>query len=317
MSRQLGRGKAHAKAILLGEHAVVYGHPAIAVPILSLQAWAEARFDPSLDDIIIELPHNGRAYSLQRDPQQPLVQAAALILQHLGATASNLRIRLRSQIPAASGLGSSAAVAAALIRAVSNLFDAKLRPATLSELVFQVEQVQHGTPSGIDNTVIAFERPVYFRKGQPPCFLPLPVLLHLVLADSGRPSLTRESVAAVREQREQDPAHVDAVLSCLGALAEEGRQALEQGDLVALGRCLSAAHELLAAIQVSNESLDRLVAAALEAGALGAKLTGGGRGGHVIALVEPESAEPVVEALRSAGAARATLCRIGRGCRVQ
>ena len=315
MGERIGRGEAPAKAILLGEHAVVYGYPAIAVPLPQLRARAEAHFDSSLDDLVIESVGKGRAVSLRRDPGQPLALAAALAMQALEATPTNLRLRLESNIPIASGLGSGAAVSTAIMRALANLLGKALAAEQLSALVYEVEKLHHGTPSGIDNTVVVYGKPVYFRKGEAPEFLSLAYPLLLLLADTGEASLTREAVANLRQAREDNPEQVNTLLGRVGALVEDGRRALLEGNLPALGQVLTANHSILANLGVSSASLDRLVGAAGAAGALGAKMTGAGRGGHAIALVTADTAQRVGMALQAAGAKRVTLCAVE--CRSQ
>lgn len=308
----IGWGEAPAKAILLGEHAVVYGHPALAVPLSELRARAEARFDHSLDDVVVRVPDRGLAVSLSRDPHNPLTLAVRLAVEALHASPRNLELRLESSVPVASGLGSGAAVSAALMRATASLFGISLDPARLSELVYEVEKVHHGTPSGIDNTVVVYRRPVFYRKGSPPEF-PLPgTELTLLLADTGQGSLTREAVGAVRRARAADPERIDSIMGEIGRLVEAARRALESGDAEELGRLFDCNHAALQRLGVSSPSLDTLVEAARKGGALGAKLTGAGKGGHALVLVTEESAGDVRAALEAAGAHRVTLCRVPR-----
>ncbi|NLT42198.1 MAG: mevalonate kinase [Anaerolineae bacterium] len=310
MVRRLGRGEAPAKAILLGEHAVVYGHPALAVPLFEFRARAQARFDHAHDDIVIRLDGRNPTVSLSRQPDNPLVLAVRLALEALGAQPRNLALRMRSTIPVAAGLGSGAAVTAALMRAVGDLFGARWDDADLAARVFEVEKVHHGSPSGIDNTVVTYRRPVYFRKDEPVRFAQVGAELSLLVADTGRPGSTRDAVAAVRRRRETDPAAVMAEMERIGDLVEAASASLAQGDTVTLGRLMDANHERLRLLGVSSPELEALVEAARGAGAVGAKLTGAGCGGHALALVSERSAPAVREALLRAGAARVTLCRV-------
>jgi len=310
MRGKVGWGEGPAKAILLGEHAVVYGHPALAVPLPQLRARAQARFDPTLADVAIEVAGSDLVVSLKNDPRQPLALAASLALQALRARPENLRVHLDSNIPIASGLGSGAAVSTAIMRAIVSLLGAHLPPAQLSQLVYEVEKLHHGTPSGIDNTVVVYEQPVHFRKGHPPEFLSLAAPLSLLVANSGIPSSTGQAVAAVRQARQANPAHVNALMDAVGKLVAAARQALIAGDRAALGALLNENHAVLVQLGVSSPELDALVEAAQRAGALGAKLTGAGRGGHAIALVEEDTAPQVTEALWTAGAKHVTLSHI-------
>ncbi|MHB0876801.1 MAG: mevalonate kinase [Anaerolineae bacterium] len=315
MRDHVGRGAAPAKAILLGEHAVVYGWPAIAVPLPQLRAKAEARFDARFEGVAVEAAARFGGVSVQREPDQPLAKAALLALEAVSGNPSHVVVHVESTIPIAAGLGSGAAVSAAIMRAIADLFGSPLPEARLSALVYEIEKIHHGTPSGIDNTVVVYGLPVYFRKGAEPEFLQPAAPLTLLVADTGVASATREAVAAVRQARERDPQAVEACMARIGGLAEQGRAALEGGDLPRLGRLMDEDHGALVELGVSSPELDALVAAAREAGALGAKLTGAGRGGHAIALADAEAAAPVAAALTAAGARRVTTCRIAAGQR--
>ncbi len=312
MSRTIGRGEAPAKAILLGEHAVVYGHPALAVPVFEFRARAQAAFDHAEDDVVIRLEGRNPTVSLERNPDNPLMLAVRLAVQAFGARPHNLALRLRSTIPVAAGLGSGAAVSAALMRAVASLFGVRWKEANLSALVYEVEKVHHGAPSGIDNTVVVYRRPILFRREAPTEYPPVGADLRLLVADTGRPGSTREAVAAVGRLREAEPEAVADIMAGIGGLVEEAAVALAAGDATVLGDLMSRNHEALDRLGVSSPELDTLVDAAHEAGALGAKLTGAGCGGHALALVTEDSAASVTAALQQAGAARVTLCRVRR-----
>jgi len=123
-----------------------------------------------------------------------------------------------------------------------------------------------------------------------------------LIADTGRPSPTRATVAAVRAGWEAEPARYEPLLDAIGALVDAARAAIEGGDVAALGPLLNRNQALLEALDVSSPDLRRLAAAALAAGASGTKLSGGGRGGNLIALVTPATAAAVGQALRAAGA---------------
>ncbi len=291
------------KVILLGEHAVVYGRPALAAPMCGRRAWARAEPLPEGSGCWIEAVDIGETIRLAAaPPEHPLALAVRLALAHLGLPEPDLRLTLRSEIPIAGGLGSGAAVSAALVRAIFRWSGRPAEPEVVSALVYEVEKRHHGTPSGIDNTVIAYERPIRFVRGQPPVWLSIARPIPLVIADSGVPSLTRETVAAVRAGWERDPTRYERLFDAIAELVEEAERCLASGQVDRLGPLFDANHRLLGELGVSSPLLDRLAQAARGAGALGAKLTGGGRGGHLIALTPPERAEAVARALRAAGA---------------
>lgn len=300
---------APGKLILLGEHAVVYGRPALAVPVTQVRAAAHVEA-ASGGFWIAAL---GRRYRLEEaELGDPIAAAAALVLAEVGVGRPvDGTLRIESTIPIAAGLGSGAAVCTAVTRAVADWVGLTLSAAEVSALVFQTETLLHGTPSGIDNTVVAFEQPVYFVKGQPPQPFRVARPLHLLIADTGRPSLTKLAVAEVRVGYEHEPERFSRCFDEIGALVEQARAYLEGGAPEALGPLLNRNHALLQELGVSSPELDHLVAVANEAGALGAKLTGGGRGGNLVALVQPDTQARVRAALEAGGAVRVLGTTVG------
>jgi mevalonate kinase len=289
------------KIILLGEHAAVYGFPAVAIPVAGLRARAE--LTESSSPFTIEAPAIGLVSRLDELPaDHPLAFCVRRTFEFLGTEIPSASLVLTSEIPVASGLGSGAAVSSAIVRVLAASAGRDLAPAEISRIVFEVERIYHGTPSGVDNTVIAYERPVYFQKGREPGLLRIGARMYFLLADSGLRSETRSSVDGVRQRRQADPAQYETLFRGIGSLTEEGRQHLESGRTKLLGATMNQCHGLLQAIGVSTPALDRLVDAASRGGALGAKLTGAGLGGNIVALVEPETIEIVESALGQAGA---------------
>lgn len=315
---------APGKIILFGEHAVVYGQPAIAAPVSQVRAraWvadADAAASAGADAdsaVCIHLTNLDYHYTLSEAPADDPFAAAIRLLQQEARLESlpSLSITIHSDIPIASGLGSGAATAAALLRALAlhlGLSDFA-GDAQVSRLAFAVEQLHHGTPSGIDNTVVAYEKPVYFVRQQPenriePFTIARP--LSLLIADTGVSSSTKTVVGDVRRQWQAEPARFDALFARCGQIADQARQAIEAGDIAQVGALMNQNQELLRQMTVSSPALERLIAAALSAGAIGAKLSGAGRGGNMIALINEVAAPPVRAALLSAGA-RAVLASI-------
>jgi mevalonate kinase len=183
-------------------------------------------------------------------------------------------------------------------------------PDQISALVFEVEKLHHGTPSGVDNTVIAYEQPVFFVKAQGMKRLSVGAPLNLVIADTGVVSSTREVVGDVRRRWQAETDRYEGLFDEIEALARLAKSAIERGDPRAIGRLMNENHELLIALQVSSSKLDTLVNEACKAGALGAKLSGAGWGGNMLALVERERASHVARALREAGASHTITSRI-------
>jgi mevalonate kinase len=296
---------APAKLILCGEHAVVYGRPAIAVPLADLRATAHVEPARPDEGLRFVAPDLGGTWLLRDDPLHPLSELAVAALARLGCPVADLLITLRSPIPIASGMGSGAAIGTALVRALAAWAGVKLEPDEVAALVYASERRYHGTPSGIDNSVVAFERPIWFERRQPePLIQPITIgaPLQLLVGDTGVRSATHRPVGAVRAARDAEPARFDGLFDAVGALVAQARVALSSGDLPALGALLNRNQALLEQIGVSSPALERLVVAACGAGAMGAKLSGAGWGGVMVALVAPETALAVAEALRRAGA---------------
>lgn len=303
-STSITRATAPAKIILLGEHAVVYGKPAIAIPVMERQA--EVIIEPGRPHagIVLHAENLGRRYLLDAVPvDEPLAFTVRNVLRRLGIRSEpDLRITVTSTIPIASGLGSGAAVATALVKALSAHLGARLSPEQVSGLVYETEKLHHGTPSGIDNTVIAFGCPIWFRRDTPPEPFNVGSAFHLLIADTGVSSPTRVTVAEVRGRWSAARSVYEQIFERIGTVVEAARLVLESGDAPALARLMNANQELLRQLDVSSPVNERLIEAALQAGALGAKLSGGGRGGNIVALVAPESAAAIQDALMAAGA---------------
>jgi mevalonate kinase len=297
------QASAPGKVILLGEHAVVYGRPAIAVPVSQVRATATVEPLPPGSGLTLVALDLGRTARLGEVPlDDPLAAAAYHTLAHLELADLDGLVTVRSTIPIAGGMGSGAAVAAAIVRALVAFVGAELSPAEISSLVLEVEKLHHGTPSGIDNTVVVYEQPVYFIRQKPPQTFAVGAPLSLLIADSGIPSSTRQVVAGVRQRWQADPAHYEAHFDQIGGLVEQARQAIEAGLVAALGALMDRNHALLQEMGVSTAELDGLVDTARRAGACGAKLSGAGGGGSVVALVQPERAAAVQAALEAVAA---------------
>ncbi|VAW33807.1 Mevalonate kinase [hydrothermal vent metagenome] len=300
---------APGKIILFGEHAVVYGRPAIAAPISQLRAKAHVYYSSSNNCYLIapDLQRHDRLDDL------PMDDALATAVRQLVAAAGleqapDVTIHVRSDIPIASGMGSGAAIAAAIIRALAkhlNRLDLQ-ENSVVSALTYEVEKIHHGTPSGIDNSVVAYERPICFVRQSPqnsiePFSVTTP--LRFLVADSGIRSSTKTVVEDVRRQWRADPTTFDHIFDQCGRIAQAARTAIETGDVAQVGALMTENHKWLQEMMVSSSELDKLVTAALQAGALGAKLSGAGRGGNIIALVKGDIEETAVRAaLKTVGA---------------
>lgn len=307
---KLETATAPGKIILFGEHAVVYARPAIAVPVFQVRAEAtiKSRVDPR---VMIDACDLARQYNLDDAPAaDPLATIIRATCARLNVAPQNFSVAIHSTIPSASGMGSGAAVSVAIARALAKFFGAALSAVQVSALAYETEKLHHGTPSGIDNTVIAFEQPIYFVRGQPLESFRVARPFTLAIADTGVAAPTKIAVGDVRRAWKQDRARYESRFDQIGALARDARGALERGDENALGGLMNANQVLLRELGVSSPEIETLVGAALRAGARGAKLSGAGRGGNVIALVDAVTQDKIERALLDAGAKRVIVTRL-------
>ena len=317
----MSSASAPGKIILFGEHAVVYGRPALAIPVMQVGVTVDIKLsesdpfktlsinadDPNwLEQINITAPEIGRygtlaSYSsIEPDPITLTIQN---VLNNLGIySAPAMQIKISSSIPVASGLGSGAAVSVALIRALAASLGKTITDDVVNQIAFETEKLHHGTPSGIDNTVITYAKPVYYIKNMPVDIFSVGTPITLVIADSGIAASTRESVGDVRKLWLAEPNRMEKIFSSIESIVVQARNAIQTGDIDYLGQLMIQNHALLEELTVSSPELNRLKAVALSSGATGAKLSGGGRGGNMIALVRPETAPAIAAALRDAGA---------------
>ena len=297
------QGFAHAKAILFGEHAVVYGSPAFAVPLHGLGVQADIRNSPGIETRIESQLFAGTAQSAPA-MMGPVVAALQASLEATGEASAEVELRIRSAIPHGRGLGSSAAVATSVARAVAALRGQVIDGAALHTIVQKAETVAHGRPSGIDAWAVATPAPIRFQAGHA-TRIDVGRRLIFVLADSGHHGSTAEAVSGVRALRDAEPTRINAAISRLAELTESAVDDMQAGERDSIGARMLEAHSLLADIGVSTPTLDALVDAATAAGAPGAKLTGGGLGGCVLALADSDDqAEYLADSLRAAGAPR-------------
>ncbi len=305
---------APGKIILFGEHAVVYSRPAIAVPVLQVKAKAIVRADPHAKPgtVSIEAPDiNLKTHQSELPPSHPLNAAVSGVFSALNLTRPPAcKLRITSTIPIAAGMGSGAAVSVAIIRALSAFWGKSLPDEQVSAIAYEVEKIYHGTPSGIDNNVIAFAMPVYFIRGQPIETFRVPQPFTIVIGDTGVESSTATTVGDLRKAWQTNPDHYEHLFDKVAGIVRAARAAIEAGRPEAIGPLMTRNHELLQQMDVSSADLETLVRAAQQAGALGAKLSGGGRGGNMITLVDDQRTSEVVAALREAGATNVIVTRI-------
>jgi len=319
---------APAKVILFGEHFVVYGEPAIVLAIdKRAYAKAELRDDKQLYLRSVNLNlagyfKNGIFKIEQGNPKeaklkfQPLKVAVEKVLEIYGKN-SGLSIQVNSTVPVAAGLGSSAAVAAAVTAAVSALLNVKMSKEDVFRISYEAEKIVHGTPSGVDPAISTFGGTLLFQMDTG--FKPVDVKadVPLVIGDTGVKRSTRVQVAKVRNVRDRYPRVVEPIMRAGREIVLRAIDALREDDLETLGDLMNINHALLCGLGVSDESLERLIKAARKADALGAKLTGAGGGGCMIALAENEKLEQVLEAIQGVGGKAFIARKTDEGVRVE
>jgi mevalonate kinase len=297
------QSSAPGKIILFGEHAVVYGRPALAIPVTQIHADVEVS-DSSRNGIWINAPDVNLHAELNTLPSDHPIASIIHNFLFLSRVSPfpNLEINISSTIPVASGLGSGAAVTVALTRALSSHFNYPMSEENINAFAYEIEKLYHGTPSGIDNTVVTYAKPVYFVKEQPIETFRVGKPFTIVIGDTGISAPTKESVSDVRRLWLSDKPRWESIFDKIAEISLTARRAIEQGHWELLGGLMNENHRLLQEMTVSSAALDKLVSAACKAGALGAKMSGGGRGGNMIALVEEKNTTVIAEALKVSGA---------------
>ncbi len=291
-------GRACGKVILLGEHAVVYGVPAIAVGI---DRGARAQATP-IGSAPSRLHVTGWNIDLnENDAEHDLGRAFRSMLDAVRTQQPSLgpqSVEVEADLPPGGGLGCSAAMGVAIARAL----DPAATEEHLQERAMAWERVFHGNPSGVDAAVAARGGCVFFRRGEPLESVRARGTLHLCIGSTGTASSTKSMVDAVAKLRARRPDIVEGSFDAVRQLVQSARAAIVSGDRFALGRLMDLNQTLLSALFVSTPDIEKMCTAARGAGALGAKLTGAGGGGSVVALVASAvSGEGVLQAWRRDG----------------
>jgi len=301
ISEKVAIGAAQSKLILVGEHAVVHGQPAIALPfpLIGVESTVErASGNVYLDSSLYRGPMELAPTSLSG-----IVNTVKHTLKLLQIPYQDLLIRIRSSIPPGKGLGSSASVAIAVVKSLFKYSNEQYTREILLQLANISETFAHGAPSGIDPLTITSESPIWYKKEEPIDYIYPQGEFHFVVADTGLMADTKSAVNNVTNMIKQAPQKVYEKMERLGDITFQVRESLEKSSKQVLGYLLDEAQKELEAIGVSNTALNRLIHAARQEGALGAKLTGGGNGGCIIALAKDKCHSQLLsEKLRQFGA---------------
>lgn len=295
-----GIGEAPGKVILMGEHAVVYGAPAIALPFFSVGVKCTVRSHPGatfIESICYEGPLISSPTSV--DGIRKLIDVT---LKYLKKENKDLKIIIESLIPPQRGLGSSAAVSVAIVRALFDAYETPLSFDILNHLVSIAESIHHFKPSGLDAATILNEKLTVYQKGNP-IYNPNSTLEgYLIVGDSGIEGNTKQAVKEVKDKFENEPKIMKNHIEQISQLTLKAEHALLENNIHTLGVSMLQAHNHLRAMGVSDETMDHYIDVAMAAGAFGAKLTGGGKGGCMIAIVNSViEAEKISQELLKAG----------------
>ena len=285
-----GIGKSHGKIILIGEHSVVYGYPAIAIPLQKIEI-----------ECIVEEAKSSFFYN----NTNTLSVAIFTALKYLKKENAKIKYKITSQIPQKRGMGSSAAVSIAAIRAVFDYFGKNLESDLLEKLVHTAEIVAHNTPSGLDAKTCLSDKAIKFIKNKGFSYIDLNLDAYLVIADTGIYGNTGEAVQNVKNLGSK----ADIPLKKLGELTDEMTKILTENNeskkekLDNIGKIMTKANTELEKLNITIEKTELFVKTAIENGANGAKISGGGLGGCVIALAENlEIAKKIKNSLTKCGA---------------
>ncbi|HVO36673.1 MAG TPA: mevalonate kinase [Candidatus Acidoferrum sp.] len=319
---------APGKVILFGEHFVVYGEPAIVLAI-DKRAYAkvERRDDKKLHVFSANLnlagSFEGGVFRIEqgdtreaRNKFEPVKQAVDKVMEKQGENVG-LSIEINSTVPVGSGLGSSAAVAAAVTAATAELLSVKMSKEDIFRITYEAEKIVHGTPSGIDPAIATFGGTLFFQMDTGFKSIDVKTDIPLVVGDTGVQRSTRALVEKVRKTAEKYPQIIEPVRKAAREVVLRVIDTLKKDDLETLGELMNINHALLYSIGVSDESLELLTSAARKAGALGAKLTGAGGGGCMIALAKNEKLDQVMEAIQNAGGRPFIARKTDEGVRIE
>lgn len=301
---KIGIGTAHSKIILMGEHAVVYDYPAIALPFTS--ANVKVTIKPSQS----EYTHLYSSYYqgvLKDAPEHldNLKEAIEVTISSFKLKAAPIDITIESTIPSGRGMGSSAAVTVALVRSLCDFYGVTITDYQLRFIVNQAEVIAHESTSGLDTLLAISSQPFIYHKSGTAKAFSFNLDAYLVVADSNMPGQTKVAVGKVRQLKEARPAFIQTAMQAIGGFVQQAFDAIQDKNIIELGRLMTYNHYYLNQLEISNPLIDRIVNAAWLAGALGAKLTGGGLGGCIIALAETkEQAELIQQAMANAGASQ-------------
>jgi len=237
--------RAPGKIILFGEHAVVYGYPAIAVPIDAIQVRVSILPVIKESQSIIKVRNINWQEDIlfaELDKYDPIRTSIENVYTHINQKPPHFEMTISSSIPIAAGLGSSAALAVAITKCMSQFLGIYLSNDEINALAYKSEEIQHGSPSGIDNSVITFDQPILFRRSKPISQIKIKNPIHIILADTGKRTFTKEVIASVKQNLEKEPDFINPILAEIGGIVEEAAKALFNGEVKKIGSLMVRNH---------------------------------------------------------------------------
>jgi mevalonate kinase len=299
--------KAPGKVILFGEHAVVYGFPAIASAISSFskciveEAYTNG-FQIELEnyDLNFDFQNKEKMYRLLPKKFEHIGHFLDNFERSFDITLKNIKIKFSSVLFPSSGLGSSASTSVALIKALSSFYNINLKKEEISNFAFQMEQFVHGTPSGIDNTICTHGNMILYRNNKFDFIKPkfqFPILVTSTNIEHN----TKKAINVIRELKCSYPQEVYAYFNNIKDIVEKAKSAILHGKIKEIGEYMNLNHKILEKLKVSNTKISEIRKIALEHGALGSKITGAGLGGCVISIGEKKDLEKINSLLKNKG----------------
>jgi mevalonate kinase len=299
----MGKGSGYGKVILFGEHFVVHGVPGI---VSAIDSSTDAIVKTATKLNIKDERKTAKGYGEEKRLQQ--IESIERMLKAMDLDPKMpFDIWIGGTLPGFSGLGASAASSVAIARAISEELNLNLSNEKINAVAYEGEKAYAGNPSGIDNTAATYGGFMWFKKnpaGGQDLVERLKVRrpIEIVIGSTGKVANTKLMVEGVADRKKKDPQKYDPLFKQAESLAVAGRKALEAGDLKKVGDLMNENHRILQEIGVSSKELDQLVDIARKQGAFGAKLTGGGGGGCMVALTGgKEVSGKVVGAFKGAG----------------